>query len=190
METGKVYSFIDLVDSIELKNDIFTYFDLILAIASTEALSWNKYNTRHGTRYVNEIAINQGIYTRLTIPVCFADISDIISKIVFQLLQVARSTITDGSELIGLQIYLCYYRDGQDVCPMHSHSCRQLTLSVGDDRIMTVRAKKINLYNGSIIYLHKEKHGIPKCEPNKSTNGPRLSFNLFYTTSNEQEPVN
>jgi hypothetical protein len=157
MEKGIVYPLIDFVEN---KSEILTYFEIILAIVSEEGPLWDKYKTRSGLRFVNEIRFDFGKYTGIIIPECFLDINKEITVLVSELLKVAQITITDDSKIIPLQLFLCYYRDGKDVCPMHSHKCRQITLSIGADRIMTIGTTKKNLYNGSIIYLYKEKHGI------------------------------
>ncbi len=183
MEKGKVYPLIDFTNDIQIKSNILTYFDIILGIVSEEGPLWEKFKTRIGTRFINEIQFeNKGI----VIPPCFIDIHHEINILVIELLKVANLTITDGSVIIPIQLFLCYYRNGKDICPMHSHKCRQITLSIGADRVMTVENKKMNLYNGSVIYLHKEKHGILKED---SVEGNRLSLNLFYTTSSEMHSV-
>jgi len=183
MEKGKVYPLIDLIEDVQIKSDILTYFDIILGIVSEEGPLWQKFKTRIGTRFVNEISFNNGT---IGIPGCFVDIQNEISVLVTELLRVAHLTVTDSSTMIPLQLFLCYYRNGKDVCPMHSHKCRQITLSIGSDRVMTVESKKMDLYNGSVIFLHKEKHGILKED---SVEGNRLSLNLFYTTTNERDSV-
>lgn len=180
MEIGKVYSLIDLSN----KPYFSTYFEIILGIASIEGPQWHLYRTRAGVRFVNEISFNQG---NIVIPESLMDIHDQIHEIVSDLLNLARQTIKDNSILIPLQIFICYYRNGKDVCPMHSHKCRQITLSIGDERDMTVDNHKCKLFNGSVIYLHRNKHGILKENSNVKN---RISINLFYTTSSELDGVN
>lgn len=184
MEIGKVYSFIDLIENTALILNLFTYFEIILAIASMEGPQWHIFRTRSGVRFVNAITIHNG---NLIIPDSLMDIHDQLYEIVIELFKLARKTIKDNSEFIPIQVYICYYRDGKDVCPMHSHKCRQLTLSIGSDRKMTIDKSKHNLYNGSIVYLHRNKHGILKEDPNVKN---RISINLFYTTSFELDGVN
>jgi len=187
MDKGIVYSLIDFIDDIETKTNVVNYFDIILGIVSEEGPLWDKFKTRIGTRFVNEIQFDRAIDNiAMIIPECFRDIYSEIFILVHELLKVARKTITDGSDMIPLQLFLCYYRNGKDVCPMHSHKCRQVTLSIGSNRTMTINSEKKNLYNGSVIYLHKEKHGILKEDSNE---GNRLSLNLFYTTTSEMDPV-
>jgi len=65
---------------------------------------------------------------------------------------------------------------------MHKHSCRQLTLSLGSSRVMKVNSQDIMLNHGDLIYLHGQKHGIPK---SLEVQVSRLSLNLFFTTSTE-----
>jgi len=184
MEKGKVYPLIDFIDDANTKSIVLTYFDIILGIVSEEGPLWDKFKTRSGTRFVNEIQFGYG--SEIIIPACFIDIQHEILILVHELLKVAQKTITDGSTMIPLQIFLCYYRNGKDVCPMHSHKCRQITLSIGSKRIMTVNKDKKTLYNGSVIYLYRENHGILKEDSNEDN---RLSLNLFYTTSAELDSV-
>jgi hypothetical protein len=191
MERAKLYDLIAFIEDPQIKTNILTYFDIVLGITSEEGKEWNEYRTKSGTRFVNEIGFNHTSFgTGIIIPACFDDIRQEITTIVSELLKVAKCTITDGAEMIPLQLFLCYYRNGNDVCPMHSHKCRQITLSIGADRVMTVGSsggnKKINLHNGSVIYLNTEKHGILKED---SAEGNRVSFNLFYTTSTEMQGV-
>jgi hypothetical protein len=184
MEKGKVYSLTDFIDNVATKTKVLTYFDIIMGIVSEEGPLWNKFKTRIGTRFVNEIRFGSG--SEILIPSCFVDIQHEILVLVQELFKVAEKTVADGSTMIPLQLFLCYYRNGKDVCPMHSHKCRQITLSIGSDRIMTVGSAKKNLHNGSVIYLYREKHGILKEDSNENN---RLSLNLFYTTSVERDSV-
>lgn len=62
MEKGVVYSFIDLIDDIEIKLNLYTSFDIIIGIVSKEGPSWNKYNTRIGTRFINEIQFGKKVF--------------------------------------------------------------------------------------------------------------------------------
>jgi hypothetical protein len=186
MEKGKVYSLIDFIKSTSIKSIIYDSYEIILAIVSENYQEWEKYRTRSGSRYINQITFDLGTKNiGFGIPLGLHDVENEVGIIVQELLNLAKLTIND-SKLIPIQLFICYYRDGDDVCPMHKHKCRQITLSIGDDRNMTVGTKKVKLYNGSVIYLHTEKHGILKDESSK---GNRLSFNLFYTTSDELDSV-
>lgn len=192
MEKGMAYTFTEFIDDDQVKIDIVTYFDNILKIVKEEGPTWVKFKTRSGIRFINEIQFEEN----LVVPSCFVSIHDEITVLVTELVRLAYFTITDGSDIIPLQLYLCYYRNGNDICPMHSHKCRQITLSIGSDRIMTVNSRKVNLYNGSVIFLHGEKHGILKdivsMESGLTELGfeeNRLSLNLFYTTSTEMQGI-
>ena len=134
--------------------------------------SWPVYNARTGTRHVT--SINPSF-----VPPEYAFLSGVIEN----LLLIANATITDGAKLVPIQLFLCYYSDGTEICPMHKHSCRQLTLSLGSSRVMKVNTRDVMLNHGDLIYLHGQKHGIPPGDSNVT----RLSLNLFFTTSSEMQ---
>ncbi len=142
-----VYNIFDYIEDPEIKNSIYDYFNTIISIVSVKALDWNKFRTRSGSRYVNEIRFGTKTATgiHLGIPIELSCIMSELTIVVQELLKLAKLTITDNSELVPIQLYLCYYQDGNDVCPMHKHKCRQITLSLGSDRDMTVNTKKKKL---------------------------------------------
>jgi len=77
-----------------------------------------------------------------------------------------------------IQCFLCMYEGSRNICPVHSHDWRQVTLSLGAARTMTVGDKKLLLHHGDVILLGGEKHGI-EMGIDRSV-GPRISINLFY----------
>lgn len=174
MEQEKVYSFLELCGKDYIFDDMIMIKDKIAKIGET----WPKFTTRYGFRYVNELN--------------FEDIEPIYVNVVHEMLELAAKTITDGSSLIPIQIFVNYYKNGNNVCPMHKHRCRQMTLSFGTDRTMRIvnkEGKKVEftLYNGSIIYLHGQEHSIIR---ETGIDEDRISFNLFFTTTSERHPVN
>eukprot|EP01065_Artemidia_motanka_P014848 TRINITY_DN1867_c0_g1_i2.p4 TRINITY_DN1867_c0_g1~~TRINITY_DN1867_c0_g1_i2.p4 ORF type:complete len:122 (+),score=47.11 TRINITY_DN1867_c0_g1_i2:361-726(+) len=78
-----------------------------------------------------------------------------------------------------MQCFLCLYEDGDDVCPPHRHDCRQATLSLGAERVLTVEGSRVTTEHGDILLLDGERHGVPQ---QRAATGPRISINLFYTT--------
>ena len=133
---------------------------------------WSQYKVRSGKRFVESI-------NPTNIPGHYGYLRNIVNK----MLSIANDTITDGSKLVPIQLYLCLYTDGEDLCPGHRHSCRQLTVSLGTPRIMSVGPNEILLEHGSVIFLHGQKHGIPKM----TSSGKRISLNLFFTTTSEMQ---
>jgi len=171
MEEEKVYSILDLSSN----ETIFHHLEMTKALLSTDALEWPVYSTRYGKRHVNEIELN-------------ALESYTFSPLLTDLLKFANRTVKSGY-MIPIQLFVCYYKDGNQVVPSHSHPCRQITLSLGEDRTMRIINKKgkkvdLTLYNGSVLYLHGQKHSIIK---EKDIHKDRISFNLFFTTSEEQQ---
>lgn len=73
-------------------------------------------------------------------------------------------------------IYLNYYRNGDDWTPNHSHDTRQLIISLGTTRTLTIGKNPYNMSNGDVITFGKSLHGVPK-EPS-ITNG-RISIAVF-----------
>lgn len=85
------------------------------------------------------------------------------------------------AELIPLSCFLCLYEDGDDACPSHVHDCRQLTLSMGDERTLTVEGRPFLMRHGDVVVLDGERHAVPlqhgrNCQP-------RVSVNIFYTVA-------
>jgi len=134
--------------------------------------NWSLIKTRTSTRHIESIDPK-------FIPLQYS----FLNNIIYNMLIIANQTITDNSKMIPIQLFLCFYKSGSDHCPMHKHQCRQLTLSLGSERIMKVSSKEIILDSGSLIYLHGQMHGIPK----NSDLGPRISLNLFFTTTSEMQ---
>ena len=88
------------------------------------------------------------------------------------------------SQVLPLQAFLCLYEDGEDACPNHVHDCRQLTLSLGADREVTVEGQRVMMRHGDILVLDGERHGVP-AQKTKSSQS-RVSINIFFTTSSDQ----
>ena len=86
--------------------------------------------------------------------------------------------VLNGWDEVGYYgIYLNYYRDGNDFCPNHSHKdTKQLVLSFGTVRPLTVGKKDYNLKSGDGILFGSSIHGIP--QDSDITNG-RISIAIF-----------
>jgi D-lyxose ketol-isomerase len=111
IEEEKIYSLLDFTN----REDIFDIIQSTKDVLSKDALQWPKFNTRYGSRHVNQIDIQSN------------------DPIINEILRIANSTVETGV-MIPIQMYVCYYKDGSQVTPMHSHPCRQLTLSFGTER--------------------------------------------------------
>jgi len=86
------------------------------------------------------------------------------------------STINNTqSQIYG--IYLNYYRNGEDWTPNHSHpGMKQIVISLGADRILTMASNRYNMSNGDVIVFGSSIHGVPK-DPNCKTG--RISIAMF-----------
>lgn len=158
----------------------------------------------------------------------------------------ARESTSNTNSLVPVQIFFCYYADGESACTAHRHHCRQLTCSLGAPREFHVWKRKeasgslssaggglptwamadrsfssepsgpqygvevldrVMMQHGDILILETEKHGVPqqlvssgggtgpgsggsskgqgKDLQNLKKQEPRLSINIFYTTTRD-----
>ena len=118
-------------------------------------------------------------YTSATDPEEYAKETALL-RIVAAMMRTAQDSVPGA--IIPIQLYMCYYADGSDSCPAHRHECRQLTLSLGAPRVLTVDGKHRLMEHGQAILLHKHKHGVPR---QKTSDAPRASLNLFFTVAAE-----
>jgi hypothetical protein len=76
-------------------------------------------------------------------------------------------------------VYLNYYMDGTNFCPNHSHKgTKQLVLSFGAVRTLTIGKKTYEPKSGSGILFGSSIHGIPE-EP--EIEDGRISIAIFIT---------
>lgn len=62
-----------------------------------------------------------------------------------------------------LGVYINYYRDGNDFTPNHIHKLqKQLIISLGETRTLTVSNKDYNMENGDVAIFGSSTHGVPK----------------------------
>lgn len=87
-------------------------------------------------------------------------------------------------EVIPLSCFFCLYEDGDDACPSHSHDCRQLTMSFGDERALVVEDQRLWMRHGDLVILDGEQHGVPA--QRSQTCQPRVSLNLFFATAGDR----
>lgn len=81
----------------------------------------------------------------------------------------------DGAKIYN--IYLNYYRNGNDFTPNHSHkNSKQIIISLGATRTLKVGSKDYKMNNGDVIIFGSSIHGVPK-EP-EITEG-RISIAVF-----------
>ena len=108
-----------------------------------------------------------------------------LKPMVDKILTAASNTSED--QIIPMLMFINYYKDGSHSTPIHKHGCRQITVSFGCPRILKVNTKNIVLETGDAIFLNKQRHGVPSVDKNDAFfDVPRISFNLFFTTSKEQ----
>lgn len=89
-------------------------------------------------------------------------------------------------EILPLCLFINYYKDGSDDCKPHTHGCRQLTVSFGNERELIVDGIPMIIKHGHGILLNGEEHSVPKLDiDDENYNKPRISFNLFFTTKKE-----
>lgn len=78
-------------------------------------------------------------------------------------------------KLVG--IYLNYYRKGSDFTPNHSHpGMKQVVISLGATRVLTVGTKSYPMGNGDVIIFGSSVHGIPE---DPTCQEGRISIALF-----------
>jgi hypothetical protein len=74
-------------------------------------------------------------------------------------------------------IYMNYYRNGEDYTPNHSHiGMKQLIISLGATRTLTIGSKSYSMNNGDVIIFGSSIHGVPKESHCKDG---RISIALF-----------
>mmetsp|Transcript_54446 Transcript_54446/g.74420 ORF Transcript_54446/g.74420 Transcript_54446/m.74420 type:complete len:731 (-) Transcript_54446:238-2430(-) len=86
-----------------------------------------------------------------------------------------------------IQCFLCLYERTTDSCPEHRHNCRQLTMSMGAPRTLTVEGQAVAMRHGDVVVLGGEQHGVPRVsvDGQSSNKKPRISINLFYATASD-----
>jgi hypothetical protein len=137
---------------------------------------WYPFKTLTSKRQIISFLYNNNT---IIIPEMYSFIIPLINKVEDS----ARNTILDSSGIIFIEMFINYYQDGNYSTPMHRHQCRQITMSLGAKRTLKVNTKDVEMNHGDIIFLHQEKHGVLK----DSSTEPRISFNLFFTTTSENE---
>lgn len=139
---------------------------------------WEKIQTRSGAlrKY------DQWCFEDVDVPERF----DELRPLILALLDEARNAEANVGDIHPIQCFLCLYEDGSMSCPAHTHGCRQLTLSLGATRNMTVNGKECTLKNGDLILLNGERHGI-LAEGGLSASALRVSINIFYTTASKPD---
>lgn len=151
-------------------------FETIIELLYTMGPEWDDYKTRTSNRKYISIPVNY-------IPSEYSFLNGIIRKII----ETAKETVAVDDEIIPLQMFVNYYNNGSNSAPGHRHGCRQITVSFGCPRILKVNTKDVILETGDAIFLNQQKHSVPKLDENSPFfDSPRISFNLFFTTKNEE----
>lgn len=97
--------------------------------------------------------------------------------------EVLDKIIVDTISALGMSdvgvhgIYLNYYRNGEDYTPNHSHpGMKQVVISLGATRTLTISNKSYPLNNGDVIIFGSSIHGVPK---DPTCTDARISIALF-----------
>lgn len=143
----------------------------IIDVLMTMGPYWQNFNTRTSKRK----------FIQWTYPIGLSEDYSFLKPIIDKILESARYSVKEQI-FEPLQMFVCYYHDGTDSCPGHKHGCRQLTVSFGASRVFKINSRSITLENGEAIILYKQRHSVPKSD---TSTGPRISFNLFFTTLQE-----
>lgn len=110
-------------------------------------------------------------FTRKAKPM-YPGMDPILDNCIIKVLSTINNT---QSQIYG--IYLNYYRNGEDWTPNHSHpGMKQIVISLGADRILTMASNRYNMSNGDVIVFGSSIHGVPK-DPNCKTG--RISIAMF-----------
>lgn len=125
---------------------------------------------KENIQWVDGVRSKKG-FTRKAKPLNFGD-----NGIVDNIIVMVMSRIgVDNLSILGL--YLNYYRDGNDWTPNHTHKkTKQLVISLGETRILTMNKKEYKIESGDVIVFGSSVHGVPK---DNSTNG-RISIATFH----------
>lgn len=96
----------------------------------------------------------------------------------------AERSLHEGECLAIIQLLLNRFQDGGDDVKPHWHRCRQICLSIGADRGLSVgKEGEIQVMrNGDCMPLDQEWHAVPAVQ---SVGKPRLSVCLFYGSTAE-----
>merc|ERR1712048_658968 len=104
------------------------------------------------------------------------------------LLDVLDQIHTDDT-VFPIQLYINRYNDGRHCTRMHAHYCRQITLSLGNERSLDVEGagipggrRHLRLSTGDVVLLDGQLHGVVAYP---SAVGVRYSINMFYCTADD-----
>eukprot|EP00812_Abedinium_dasypus_P008587 NODE_2339_length_953_cov_268.695991.p1 GENE.NODE_2339_length_953_cov_268.695991~~NODE_2339_length_953_cov_268.695991.p1 ORF type:complete len:285 (-),score=84.21 NODE_2339_length_953_cov_268.695991:97-897(-) len=93
-----------------------------------------------------------------------------------------------GDVVFPIQLYVNRYNDGRNYTRVHAHYCRQLTVSLGNERALDVEGpgipgrQRLRLRTGDVVLLDGQLHGVVE---DSAAVGLRFSLNLFYCTAED-----
>jgi hypothetical protein len=118
-------------------------------------------------------------HNRVSRKQAFCNMSDNPEDVHFPIVECVKDTLNMfKKDIVGniLGIYLNYYENGNDWCPMHSHpGTMQLVISFGATRTLKVGTKLYSMTNKSAILFGSSSHGIEKDD----TQEGRISIAVF-----------
>ena len=106
----------------------------------------------------------------------------VLKPLATALVALAQRTMRDGEELAVIQLLLNRFKDGGDEVKPHRHRCRQVCLSLGADRELSVEGQVQLMRHGDVMPLDQEVHSVPA---NRGVGNPRVSVCLFYGSTRE-----
>lgn len=130
----------------------------------------------------NNIEWTDGIYSRKHKSISrqaysFENKENDVDDYILQLVKIGLSKINDTNDYIVLGVYVNYYKNQDDWCPMHAHKGTvQMILSFGATRPLKVGTKEYNLKSGDGIVFGSSSHGFDK-DPNLKEG--RISIAIF-----------
>lgn len=135
-------------------------------------------NIRDNIQWKEGIRSRHG-FTRLAYGIDPCDLPQIYPELYNVILDVSTKLglMTEDTPLLLGFVYLNYYRNGNDYTPQHSHkNTKQLIISLGETRNLTVAKKTYSMTNGSAIVFGSSIHGVPKDD---RINEGRISIAVF-----------
>ena len=113
------------------------------------------YHLEENIQWEDGIRSRSG-FTRKANPM-YPGMDPILDNCIIKVLSTINNT---QSQIYG--IYLNYYRNGEDWTPNHSHpGMKQIVISLGADRILTMASNRYNMSNGDVIVFGSSIHGVP-----------------------------
>ena len=159
-----------------LNKDVFAMDTVYSKSVIDEASASSFYEfLRDNVDWIDGVRTRYGGFTRKAKPIDPTS-QDIVTQVIIQLIGNVTN-ILGYTHVPVVGIYLNYYRDGNDYTPNHSHKdMRQIIISLGATRTLTIGNDAYKLSNGDVIQFGSSVHGVPK---DHNCKDGRISIALF-----------